>query len=202
MFHTVVRIVVIALGFGGALPAAPLSAQRNGPPPSAERMRERADRRLDTLHARGLFAGAVVLGRGEEELYARGFGPANRAAGVPFTPDTPADGASIAKTLTAAAVFMLVDEGRVRLDDPVTTYVPEYPHPDTRVRDLLSHSSGLPEIEYDFLEGLVPKDSVKTTLRLRGLRAAPRSIGWAGTTPARAPLPLSGRAPGILVVGL
>ena len=162
----VARTLVCGLCLGGALTPAPLSAQSRGQPPGAEHVGERANRLLDTLHARGLFTGAVVLGRGEQELYARGFGTANRAASVSFSPDTPADGASIAKTLTSAAVFMLVDEGRIRLDDAVTTYVPEYPHPDTRIRDLLSHSSGLPESEYDFFEGLVPKDSVRTTLRL------------------------------------
>ena len=164
MIHAIVRNSVIALGIGAMLPTAPLCAQPHAPP-AAERVRQRADSLLDALHARGLFTGAVVLGRGDAELYARGFGSANRAAGVPFTPDTPTDGASVAKTLTSAAVLMLVDEGRLRLDDLVTTHVPEYPHPETRLRDLLSHSSGLPEAEYDFFEGLVPKDSVKTTLR-------------------------------------
>ena len=164
MFHAIVRNSVIALGIGGVLPTVPLAAQPHAPP-GAERIRQRADSLLDALHARGLFTGAVVLGRGDAELYARGFGSANRASGVPFTPDTPTDGASIAKTLTSAAVLMLVDEGRLRLDDMVTKHVPEYPHPGTRLRDLLSHSSGLPEAEYDFFEGLVPKDSVKTTLR-------------------------------------
>ena len=171
MLHRAVGIIVITLALGSALPAALLAAQSHGPT-SAEHVRQRADSLLDALHTRGLFTGAVVLGRGDEELYARGFGSANRAAGVAFTPDTPADGASIAKTLTSAAVFMLVDEGRLRLDDVVTKYVPEYPHPDTRVRDLLSHSSGLPESEYDFFERLIPADSVKTTLRfLEVLRA-------------------------------
>jgi CubicO group peptidase (beta-lactamase class C family) len=171
VLHHLVGTIVLAIGFGAVLPAVPPYAQAQRPP-SVEVVRQRADSLLEALHARGLFTGAVVLGRGETELYARGFGSANRAAGVAFTSDTPTDGASIAKTLTSAAAFMLVDEGRLRLDDLVTKYVPEYPHPGTRIRDLLSHSSGLPEAEYDFFEGLVPADSVKTTLRfLEVLRA-------------------------------
>lgn len=149
-----------------AIPAAAqLGAQPPDRTPSAARVRQAADSLLDALDAHGLFSGAVVLGRGEEEIYARGVGLANRAAGLPFTPDTPADGGSIAKTLTAAALFMLHDEGRLRLDSPVVDYVPEYPHAGTRVRDLLSHAAGLPEAEYDFFDGLVPADSVRTTLR-------------------------------------
>ncbi len=169
------RTIAMAAGVG-ALLNTHAAAQPIRKVPSADRIRHVADSLLDALHARGEFNGAVVLGRGNEEVYARGFGPANLAAGVPFTPDTPADGASIAKTLTAAAVFLLEDAGRLRLDDPVTKYLPEYPHAQTRVRDLLSHSTGLPETDYDFFEGLVPADSVKTTLhflevlRARGVR--------------------------------
>ena len=140
-----------------------LAAAVAGAQPPAERVRQAADSLLEALHARGYFNGAVVLGRGDEEIYARGFGAANIGAGVPFTPDTPADGGSIAKTFTAAAVLMLEDEGKLRLDDLVQRHIPEYPHAETRVRDLLTHSAGLPETEYDFFEGLIPADRVKTT---------------------------------------
>ena len=153
--RAVTRIAVAAC----LLPVAGAEAQA-----PAGRIRQAADSLLEALHAQGYFNGAVVLGRGAEEVYARGFGLANVGAGVPFTPDTPADGGSIAKTLTAAAVFMLEDEGLLRLDDLVREHIPEYPHPDTRVRDLLTHSSGLPEAEYDFFEGLIPAGRVRTTL--------------------------------------
>ncbi len=135
----------------------------------ADRVRARADSLLLSLHERGLFNGAVVLGRTGEPLYARGFGPANLAAGVAFTPDTPADGASITKTLAAASVFMLVQEDRLKLDDRVQQHLPEYPHPQTRVRDLISHTTGLPEAEYDFFNDLMPADQVRTTALLVNL---------------------------------
>ena len=140
--------------------------------PTRARIQELADSVLVDLHERGLFNGAVVLGRGDQEVYARGFGPANVALNVPFTPDTPSDGGSIAKTFTAAAVLMLEREGRLRLDDRVQQHVTEYPHRDTRIRHLLTHSAGLPEKEYDFFEGLIPNDRVRTTaLFLDVLRA-------------------------------
>jgi CubicO group peptidase (beta-lactamase class C family) len=126
------------------------------------RIRADADALLEELHARGWFNGAVVLG-GVEEYYARGFGPANASAGVAFTPDTPADGGSIAKTLTASALFMLAEEGRLDLNSSVRDYIPEYPHNATIVRHLLSHTAGLPEAEYDFFKELIPADTVQTT---------------------------------------
>jgi CubicO group peptidase (beta-lactamase class C family) len=121
-----------------------LAAAVAGAQPPAERVRQAADSLLEALHARGYFNGAVVLGRGDEEIYARSFGAANIRAGAASTPDTPADGGSIAKTFTAAAVLMLEEKGKLRLDDLVTRHIPEYPHGETRVRDLLTHSAGLP----------------------------------------------------------
>lgn len=158
----VVATVVVAGPFAHAAHAQP----------SARRVQQVADSFLVDLHQRGLFNGAVVLGRGADEIYARGFGPANVALNVPFTPDTPADGGSIAKTLTAASVLMLEREGRLRLDDRVQQYVAEYPHRDTRIRHLLTHSAGLPEKEYDFFESLVPTDRVRTTALLLGVLRA------------------------------
>lgn len=90
-----------------------------------------------------LVSGAVVAGRAGEALYERGFGFADVAEGTPFTPDTPANGASVTKTLTAAAILMLERDGRVRLDAPVADYLPEFPYAEVRVRHLLEHSSGL-----------------------------------------------------------
>jgi CubicO group peptidase (beta-lactamase class C family) len=105
---------------------------------------ESIDSLMASLQEQGyLVSGAVVAGRDDEILYERGFGLANVAEGVPFTPDTPAYGASMAKTLTAAAILMLQEEGRVRLDDPVTEYLPGFPYPEIKVRHLLEHSTGL-----------------------------------------------------------
>jgi CubicO group peptidase (beta-lactamase class C family) len=108
------------------------------------------------------FSGAVVLTRGDSVLYARGFGLANQAAGDPFTPDTPTDAASMAKTFTAAALWLLVHEGRVALDTPVVRYVAEYPHSATTVRQLVWHSNGLPD-SYEFFDPHFAPGEVRTT---------------------------------------
>lgn len=105
---------------------------------------ESIDALMTSLVEDGHFvSGAVVVGRDGEILYERGFGFANVADEVPLTPDTPVYGASMAKTVTATAIMMLVEDGRVRLDAPVTEYIPEFPYQEIRVRHLLEHSSGL-----------------------------------------------------------
>jgi CubicO group peptidase (beta-lactamase class C family) len=72
-------------------------------------------------------------------------GAAN-SAGDPITPDTPFLVASIGKPFVATMVLQLVDEGRVDLDVPLSTYLPDTPvGGDVAVRDLLSHQSGIPD---------------------------------------------------------
>ena len=116
------------------------------------------------------FSGAVVLTRRGRVVYERGFGLANHAAGTAFTADTPTDGASLAKTFTAAAVALLAAEGRIALDAPVATYLPAYPHRATSVRHLLSHSSGLPP-QYESFDPFFGPDELRTTQRLLALVA-------------------------------
>ena len=118
------------------------------------------DSYLTDLSAKGLLQGAVVIGRNGRIEYARGFGFADVERAVPFTPETPSDGGSMAKTLTAAAILKLVGEGRVDLDAPVQRYVAEYPHAATRVRHLITHTAGLPN--YDWLDKHQPPPARRT----------------------------------------
>lgn len=63
--------------------------------------------------------------------------------------------ASISKPVNAVAVMLLVEQGRVSLDDPVVHYLPEFDGADraaVRVRDLLTHTSGLPDMLAENLE--------------------------------------------------
>lgn len=98
---------------------------------------------LEQLARDGKFSGAVVI-RGDEGVrFARGYGFADPFEGRAFTPDTPADSGSLAKPVTSAAVLLLARDGKIDLDAPVRTYLPEFPHAFTTVRQLLSHSAGL-----------------------------------------------------------
>ena len=70
-----------------------------------------------------------------EVVYQRGVGLAQRNPVRPYTPATVSDGASLAKTLTAATLWDLVADGRLRWDDPVVLHVPTYPYSGQTVRD-------------------------------------------------------------------
>src|SRR4051812_11174882 len=107
-----------------------------------------AVRRVDSVFARftpetpGCAAGVYQNGR---VLFAKGYGSSNIEYGVPITPQTPFIMGSVSKQFTAAAIALLVQDGRIRLDDDVHKYVPElrdYGKPIT-IDQLVHHTSGL-----------------------------------------------------------
>ena len=137
-------------------------------------MRGRLDALVGNLHERGLFDGAVVVANGRDVVWERGFGYAHIDRKIPFTADTATDGASLAKTFTAALVLALSGEGRLRLDDPVQRWLPELPYATVTWRHLLSHSSGLPVLDYDYFDKWLPANEVRTTESLLGVLTAQR----------------------------
>lgn len=142
----------------------------------------RVDSILAPLVAAHEFMGAVALVREGNVVYARGAGMADVAAGRTFTPATPADGGSLAKTLTTAALWALVNEGRIAIDTPVTAYIPDYPHTETTVRHLIAHTNGLMPYYEQFDEYFGPNE-LRTTEALLALvrRTMPRPRFAPGT---------------------
>jgi CubicO group peptidase (beta-lactamase class C family) len=91
------------------------------------------------------FSGVVAMSTEGELDCVAGYGLADRAAGTPNTRDTVFSIGSVTKSFTAAAVFSLVDEGKVALDAPVRQYLPElsWPVGGATIHQLLLHTSGL-----------------------------------------------------------
>jgi CubicO group peptidase (beta-lactamase class C family) len=136
---------------------AALLAGCSTPVPLADVARH-ADAVVDQAAARASFNGAVVLMRDGQVVYQRGVGLAQRYPDRPYTPTSVSDGASLAKTLTAAALWDLVADGRLHWDDPVVRYVPTYPYTGQTVRHLVTHRAGLPDyglFDKDFAPGQV-----------------------------------------------
>ncbi|MCE2914695.1 MAG: beta-lactamase family protein [Rubrivivax sp.] len=128
------------------------------------------------------FSGAVAMMRGDQLVYARGFGQASHGPAVAFGPDTPSDGGSLAKTFTAAGVWSLVHEGRLTMDSAVQALVPEYPHAGVTVAQLLAHSNGLAP-DYEIFDKHFAPGQPRTTgamLRIAG-QAMPAPAFEAGT---------------------
>src|SRR6266700_3481385 len=92
---------------------------------------------------------AVGVYRDGKMTRAQGYGLANVEWNAAVTPDTIFQSGSVGKQFTATAVMMLVEEGKVGLEDPIKKYFPDAPETwnDIKVRHLLSHTSGLGEYE-------------------------------------------------------
>lgn len=97
-------------------------------------------------HIPGLALGVY---RDGQIVKAQGYGFANVELNVPVKPETLFQSGSVGKQFTATAIMMLVEEGKVNLDDSITKYFPDAPASwkPIRVKNLLSHTSGLSEYE-------------------------------------------------------
>ena len=100
---------------------------------------------LDAYYQTGRFSGNVLAARGEEVLFARGYGLANREHGVPNTLATKFRLGSITKQFTAVAILQLQDRGLLSVHAPIAAYLPDYPQGDRlTLHHLLTHTAGLP----------------------------------------------------------
>jgi CubicO group peptidase (beta-lactamase class C family) len=142
------------------LPAGAPAQSVVAPQKRALTLRERLDRlaaefdrgRID-LHVPGA---VLAIVRGEEVIFARGFGVADIEKKTPVTPDTPFFIGSTTKAFTATLVGMLVDEGLMQWDDPVEKYLPEFklkvqskdPNDRATLRDVLSHRTGFTRMAF------------------------------------------------------
>jgi len=93
------------------------------------------------------------VARDGENIKARGYGLANVELDVPVKAETLFQTGSVGKQFTATAVMMLVEEGKVGLDDKISKYFAGTPAAwkGITVRNLLSHTSGIPDYEADSL---------------------------------------------------
>ncbi len=123
-------------------PALPPAARM-----SAARL-ETASRLLAAEISSGrVLAASLLVARHEKVVLHRGYGKlAPTGEARPVTPGTVFLLASITKPVTACSLLLLAERGKVSLNDPARVYLPELAHQDIRVRDLLSHTSGMPDM--------------------------------------------------------
>jgi serine beta-lactamase-like protein LACTB len=88
---------------------------------------------------------SVAVGAGGEIVWAEGFGWANLETKVPVSPETRFPIGTASTVLTSAAVGLLLEKERLKLDEKIRTYVPEYPEQQWPVtlRQVMSHVAGI-----------------------------------------------------------
>ena len=112
------------------------------------------------------FNGSVLVAHEGEVIYKKGFGFANMEWDIPNQVDTKFRIASITKPFTAILIMQLVAENKLDLNEPISTYLPDYPKENgdqVTIHHLLTHSSGIKR-DYD---NELPKNKYPDRYRLQ-----------------------------------
>ena len=141
------------------------------------RLAEQLEQRREDLHIPGM---AIAVVKDDEVIFVRGFGLADLENETPVTPETIFAIGSATKAFTATLVGMLVDEGEMGWDDPVTEYIPYFilntdggdEGSQVTIRDMLSHRTGFTRMGVLFANRTVPREEV--------LLAATKAEPWVG----------------------
>ena len=109
---------------------------------------EKLESKVDALFAadvnQGTPGGEVLVARNGTILFEKGYGAAKLDPKTPFTMDTHTRIGSITKQFTAAAILKLAEQGKLKVSDPVSRFIPDWPRGDeVTLQHLLTHSSGI-----------------------------------------------------------
>lgn len=108
---------------------------------------EQLDELINKYTEYGQFNGSVLVAEKGEVIYKKGFGLANMEWNIPNQSDTKHRLGSITKQFTSMLIMQLVEEGKLKLDVRISTYLPDYPKSNgdiITIHHLLTHSSGTP----------------------------------------------------------
>ncbi len=133
---------------------------------------------LDIIDGWGIPGLGIGIVDQNEIVYARGFGVQSLNTLEPVTPESIFGIASVSKCFVATAVMQLVEYGKIDLDTPVYQYLPYFELDDDRYRQIttrliLSHTSGMPDMDEDEYDDLVyhpESDEGAAERYVRGLR--------------------------------
>jgi CubicO group peptidase (beta-lactamase class C family) len=133
---------------------------------------------MEKQHIPGL---ALLVARNGVPIRTQGFGMANLELNVPVTPETIFQSGSIGKQFTATAVMLLVEEGKIGLNDPLLKYFTGGPTwwSEVTIRELLSHTAGFTDYpkEFDLRKDYSEEELVKMVEAIPP--AYPPGTGWA-----------------------
>lgn len=154
LWRVALLAITVLLLWGFAAEQA--AAQPLAEPPSAETIAAQADEYCQAQVAINHFSGSVLVARGDQVLFAKGYGLANIEHGVPNAPHTKFRLGSITKQFTAMAILILQEQGKLSVDDLVSKHVEGCPETwkDVTIHHLLTHTSGIPS--FTSLPGYAP----------------------------------------------
>lgn len=111
---------------------------------------DKANSLIESYARSDLFSGSVLVAQHGKAIFRKAFGPANREWDIPNTLETKFRIGSVTKQITAAAILQLAEQGKLKLDDPMSKYYGcspdlgedcDTPSSDSRVRHPKLHRS-------------------------------------------------------------
>jgi CubicO group peptidase (beta-lactamase class C family) len=158
-----------------------IGAQQTGVNTLPDSIAARIDRAFSGINGTNAPGCAIGMSQNGKTVLTRAYGMANLEYGVPNTPETIFESGSVAKQFTAAAVEILVQEGKLSLDDDIRKYLPEVPNFGKKItlRNLLTHTSGLRD-QWGLLDikGLGPGTQVHSLNTVLDLVAHQKSLNF------------------------
>ncbi len=134
-------------GVFASLIAFALSAFAEGVPIDSRKLGARLDDYLRPYAAVKDFSGVVLIAQGNTILAEKTYGMADFERNVPNRTQTAFRIASLSKTFTAGAIAMLIERGKIGLNDPLERYLPDFPNGEKiTVKNLLLHQSGVGQL--------------------------------------------------------
>jgi N-acyl-D-amino-acid deacylase len=113
---------------------------------SMSQLIKKFNKSIDSLHQLHEFNGNILLVKNGVMLYEKSIGFTDSTSNHRLTLSSEFNLASISKTFTSSLILMYVQEGKLKIDDQVQQYLPEFPYKDITIRHLLNHTHGM--IEY------------------------------------------------------
>ncbi|MFN8254955.1 MAG: serine hydrolase [Bacteroidales bacterium] len=108
---------------------------------------EKIDKLMKLYNDYGQFNGSLLVAENGKVILKKGYGLANMEWNIPNQADTKHRLGSITKQFTSMLILQLVQQGKMKLDAPITTYLPDYPKDKgdkITIHHLLTHTSGIP----------------------------------------------------------
>jgi CubicO group peptidase (beta-lactamase class C family) len=108
-------------------------------------MRSRLDTLAGYLDSNKYLNGNILVAADGKKIYARSIGYRQLDPQLPLTENSIFELASVSKQFTAVGILKLIDKQKLSLDQDIQTILPQLPYKDITVRNLLNHTSGLPD---------------------------------------------------------
>jgi CubicO group peptidase (beta-lactamase class C family) len=112
----------------------------------AQNVDSRMDQVVQSYVSKKQFMGTVLVARGDQVVFSKGYGSANLEWAIPNTPQTKFRLGSVTKQFTAASILLLEERGKLKTDDPVKKYLPDAPAgwDKMTIFHVLTHTAGIP----------------------------------------------------------